>query len=109
MSITTCGQLHQRPITSAFNYNRTTLMWRPRGAARYTIGSHGNIIIPQILPKMLEYGWLGGMTFTNIYIWNIYIPVEVSEPSMDQLKFVEKLKLCQFRNDSLYLLFFLQS
>ena len=49
------------------------------------------------------------MTFTNIYIWNIYIPVEVSEPSMDQLKFVEKLKLCQFRNDSLYLLFFLQS
>ena len=38
---------------------------------------------------MLEYGWLGGMTFTNIYIWNIYIPVEVSD--MDQLKFVEKL------------------
>ena len=68
------------------------IMWRPRGAARYTIGSHGNIIIPQILPKMLEYGWLGGMTSTNIYIWNIYIPVEVSEPSMDQLKFVEKLK-----------------
>ena len=29
------------------------------------------------------------MTFTNIYIWNIYIPVEVS--GMDQLKFVEKL------------------
>ena len=38
---------------------------------------------------MLEYGWLGGMTFTNIYIWNIYIPVQVS--GMDQLKFVEKL------------------
>ena len=38
---------------------------------------------------MLEYGWLGGMTFTNIYIWNIYIPVQVSD--MDQLKFVEKL------------------
>ena len=25
MSDTTCGQLHQRPITSAFNYNHITL------------------------------------------------------------------------------------